>query len=137
MKRSKNLKYLPYNSELKEKARDLRKNMTIAEKKLWREFLKSHKYKFTRQKPIDNYIVDFYCSELGLIVEVDGTTHLDDKDILYDKKRTINLAKYGLKILRFWNDDILSGMYVVGEIINCEINKITHPNPPLSGRGDN
>jgi len=117
MKNNKTIKYLPYNLALKERARDLRKNMTLAEKKLWKDFLKNHKYKFTRQKPINNYIVDFYCSGLGLVIEVDGTTHLDKKDILYDKKRTADLAKYGLKILRFWNNDILNGAYAVGEIM--------------------
>ena len=109
--------------------------MTAAERKLWAEFLKNHKYKFTRQKPIDNYIVDFYCSELSLVIEADGTTHLDKRDVLYDKKRTADLAKYGLNILRFWNDDILNGAHVVGEIIDREIKRITHPGPPLSGRG--
>ena len=134
MKNNKIIKYLPYNFALKEKARDLRKNMTLAEKKLWKEFLKDHKYKFTRQKPIDNYIVDFYCSELGLVIEIDGTTHLDKKDILYDKKRTADLMKYGLKVLRFWNDDVLSGACIIGEMIDSKIKEITHPNPPLSGR---
>jgi len=124
MKNNKTIKYLPYNLALKERARDLRKNMTLAEKKLWKDFLKNHKYKFTRQKPINNYIVDFYCSGLGLVIEVDGTTHLDKKDILYDKQRTADLTKYGLKILRFWNDDILSGVYIVGEIIDKEIKKL-------------
>jgi len=68
------------------------------------------------------------------VIEVDGTTHLDKRDFLYDKKRTADLAKYGLKILRFWNSDILNGAHVVGEIIDNEINRITHSSPPLSGR---
>lgn len=136
MKFNQSIKYLPYNFNSKAKAKDLRKNSTAAEKKLWTEFLKSHKYKFTRQKPIDNYIVDFYCSKLGLVIEIDGTTHLnnDDKVTTYDQRRTADIAKYGLKVLRFWNNDVLSGVHVVGDIINNEIKKITHPNPPLSGR---
>lgn len=135
MKINKGKKYLPYNPDLKDKARDLRKNSTAAEKKLWQEFLKNHKYKFTRQKPIDNYIVDFYCSKLGLVIEIDGTTHLEDKDILYDKRRTNDLTKYGLMILRFWNDDILDGIHVVAEVIDQEIKKITHPSLPCQGGG--
>lgn len=124
MKR-RNINYLPYNPALKEKARDLRKNSTAAENKLWREYLKNHKYKFTRQKPIDNFIVDFYCSKLGLIIEVDGTTHLDNKDIINDNKRTNILEeKYGLKIIRFWNDDILNGVHIVSEMIENEIKKL-------------
>lgn len=124
MKR-RNINYLPYNSALKEKARDLRKNSTFAESKLWKEYLKSHKYKFTRQKPIDNFIVDFYCSVLGLVIEVDGTTHLDNKDIINDNERANILEeKYKLKILRFWNDDILNGLHIVSEIIGNEIKKL-------------
>lgn len=125
MKRNKILRYLPYNPNLKEKARDLRKNSTVAESKLWKEYLKSHKYKFTRQKPIDNYIVDFYCSKLGLIIEVDGTTHLDNRDIIYDKSRTTILEeKYGLRVIRFWNDDVLNGAHIVIQIIENEIKKL-------------
>lgn len=129
MKR-RNINYLPYDPELKEKARDLRKNCTAAESKLWREYLRNHKYKFTRQKPIDNFIVDFYCSELGLIIEVDGTTHLDNKDIIYDSQRTDILEKkHGLKIIRFWNNDIFNGIHIVSEMIENEIKKCN--NPPL------
>lgn len=87
MKRNKNIKYLSYNTKLKARARELRKNQTAAEKKLWNYYLKNHKYKFTRQKPINNYIVDFYCSKLKLVIEVDGETHLEEKDIIYDMIR--------------------------------------------------
>jgi len=124
MKRQ-NIKYLPYNIKLKEWARNLRKNSTVAETKLWREYLRNHRYKFTRQKPIDNFIVDFYCAQLGLVIEVDGTTHLDNKDVVSDNKRTNILEKgYGLKIVRFWNDDILNGVHIVGELIDREIKKL-------------
>jgi len=120
-----NINYLPYNFALKEKARDLRKNSTAAESKLWKEYLRSHKYKFTRQKPIDNFIVDFYCSELGLVIEVAGTTHLANQDIINDNKRVNILEKkYGLKVIRFWNDDIFNGIHIVGEIIGNEIKKL-------------
>ena len=116
--------YLPYNKTLKAKARELRNNLTLAERKLWHEHLKNHKYIFLRQKPIDNYIVDFYCSKLKLVIEIDGGTHLDEKDILYDTKRTEALGKYGLKVLRFWNDDVLNGAHIIGEVIDHEIKKI-------------
>ena len=116
--------YLPYNKSLKARARELRNNPTAAEKKLWYYCLKNHKYTFLRQKPIDNFIVDFYCSKLKLVIEVDGGTHLDKKDILYDNKRTEILEKYGLKILRFYNDDILNGVHIISGIIDKEINKM-------------
>lgn len=130
-----NKKYLPYNIKLKERARDLRKNCTRAEKKLWKEYLRTHRYKFTRQKPIDNYIVDFYCSELRLVIEVDGVTHLTDSEIVYDKIRTGILESYGLKVIRFWNDDILIGIHFIKEIIDKEIKKINLPPPSLIREG--
>lgn len=125
--------FLPYNKELTARAKELRKNMTAAEKKLWYNYLRTHKYKFTRQKPIDNYIVDFYCSELGIVIEIDGETHLSEKEIKYDSRRTADLKKYGLKIMRFWNDDVLSG---TGEIplYQGDENKENYP-PDKGGEG--
>ncbi|MDD5071879.1 MAG: DUF559 domain-containing protein [Patescibacteria group bacterium] len=115
--------YLPYNKNLKGKARELRNNMTAAEKKLWYEYLRNHKYIFKRQKLIDNYIVDFYCSKLKLVIEIDGETHLSERYKKHDKERTEALEKYGLKVLRFWNDDVLSGIEAVSEMIEEEIKK--------------
>jgi very-short-patch-repair endonuclease len=66
---------LPYNPNLIEFAREMRKNMTIAEKKLWYKFLQKHQYKFYRQRPIDHFIADFYCSDAMLIIEIDGSQH--------------------------------------------------------------
>ena len=105
--------------------------MTAAEKKLWYSFLRNHKYIFLRQKPIDNYIVDFYCSELKLVIEIDGETHITEKDKKYDKERTKILKSYGLKVLRFWNDDVLNGIEVVSKIIEREIRKIKSPPAPF------
>lgn len=137
--------YLPYNEKLKSKARYLRNNPTAAENKLWHYHLRNHKYIFLRQKPINNFIVDFYCSKLQLVIEIDGDSHLGEENILYDKERTKILEQYGLKILRFWNDDVLNGIEIVSEMIDDEINKLTPPllkggwgdffklsNPPLS-----
>ncbi|MCY3723847.1 MAG: DUF559 domain-containing protein [Candidatus Poribacteria bacterium] len=69
---------MPYNKALTQKARENRKNPTPAEKKLWYEVLSNKRLdnlKFTRQKPLDMYIVDFYCAELMLAIEIDGHTH--------------------------------------------------------------
>jgi very-short-patch-repair endonuclease len=90
-----------YNPKLKEKARELRNRMTLSEKMLWRR-LKSrqmHGLQFMRQKPIDEYIVDFYCSKLKLIIEIDGITHNDKQE--YDLKRQKRLEKLGFSFLRF------------------------------------
>ena len=98
--------YLPFNPSLTEKARTLRSNPTPAEKKLRYSFLTSHPSKFLRQKPIDNYIVDFYAHQEQLIIEVDGDTHRSDEKIRYDQKRTKKLESYGLSVIRFTNTEI-------------------------------
>ena len=88
---------------LKEVAKKLRRNVTFSEVKLWNE-LKNGKmlgYDFDRQRPIGNYIVDFYCKDLQLALEVDGITHLDEKIILKDKVRQDELETFGVNFLRF------------------------------------
>jgi very-short-patch-repair endonuclease len=120
--------HLPYNSKLKAKARALRNNMTPAERRLWYDYLRYFKFPVLRQKPIDNYIVDFYCPKLKLVIEVDGETHTEDRDTKRDTKRTKVLESYGLKVLRFWNYDILGGLDVVCGIIEKEL-KNKSPNP--------
>ncbi|MBU4347043.1 endonuclease domain-containing protein [Patescibacteria group bacterium] len=114
--------YLPYNPDLVGRARELRKNMTVAERKLWYDYLRYFKYPVLRQRPIDNYIVDFYCPQLKLVIEIDGETHIEAHDIKYDNIRTKILEeKYGLRVIRFWNLDVLDGFDVVCEIIEREL----------------
>jgi very-short-patch-repair endonuclease len=94
---------LPYNSKLKELAKKLRQNMTYSEVMLWNE-LKNGKmmgYDFDRQRPIANYIIDFYCKDLKLALEVDGITHEDEKVILKDEIRQDELEILGITFLRF------------------------------------
>jgi very-short-patch-repair endonuclease len=114
-------KFIPYNNKLNSKAKELRSNMTVAEKKLWFEYLRGCEYQFVRQKVIGNYILDFYCQKLKLGIEIDGETHLGSKNKEYDENRTIELEKLGIKILRFWNDDVLYGLGEVEKIIENEI----------------
>ena len=108
--------FLPFRKDLKEKARDNRKNMNRPEAKLWYEVLSKRKflgYRFLRQKPVKNYIIDFFCSELKLGIEVDGESHIEQKE--YDKMRTLNLNNIGLKLIRYSNADImcnLEGVYL-------------------------
>ena len=100
--------FLPYNKTLTALARQNRKNPTKAESKMWNEILrmrKFSKYKFLRQKPLAGYIVDFYCSELCLVIEIDGDSHAET--IEYDVKRTRVLNALGLTVVRYANDDIL------------------------------
>lgn len=105
------LGFLSYNKKLTTLARENRKNPTAAEIKMWYEVLRmrqfSH-YKFLRQKPIANFIVDFYCSELHLVIEIDGDTH--GETITYDFERTKLLNACGLTVIRYTNEDILKNI---------------------------
>jgi len=110
------VKFIPYSPKLKEYARHNRKNATPAEKRMW-ELLSRKQLaglKFTRQKPLENFIVDFYCSELLLGIEIDGDTHAFQEK--YDELRSdILKKKYGIEIIRYTNTDVLSnteGVYL-------------------------
>lgn len=94
---------LPYNPNLIEYARNLRKSMTDSEKMVWYNFLKNHNKKFYRQRPIDHFIADFYCSDACLIIEIDGSQHYTTTGLIRDKIRTDILSLYSLKILRITN----------------------------------
>ena len=97
---------LPYNRKLKLKARELRKSATPQENKLWYEFLRKHKCPFTRQKTIDNYIVDFLCPSKKLVIEIDGSQHYTDGGIEYDQIRTDLLETLELHVIRFTNKEV-------------------------------
>lgn len=92
-----------YNPKLKELAKELRRNMTFSEVKLWNELKNGQLlgYDFDRQRPIGNYIVDFFCKDLQLAIEVDGITHLDEKVIEKDEIRQEELESMGICFLRF------------------------------------
>ena len=100
-------KIIPYNPKLKEYARKLRNNSTYTEVQLW-NYLKKKKlrgYDFDRQKPIDNYIVDFYCKDLMLAIEIDGESHYGIKE--KDEKMEKRLNELGVTVLRFDDLDIV------------------------------
>jgi len=107
--------YIPYNPALKERAREMRNTMTAAERKLWFEFLREHHLRWLRQKPLGNYIVDFYCSEMQVVIEVDGDSHYTDDAQEYDAKRTAFLQRYELQVIRFANNEVLNYFEAVCE----------------------
>jgi very-short-patch-repair endonuclease len=109
--------HLPYNPQLVERAKHLRKNMTIAEQKLWKNYLKNFKYRVLRQRPIDHFIVDFYCPNLKLVIEIDGDSHYTKDAIIYDQARTEKLESYDLRIIRFTNQEVLHNFEVVCGVI--------------------
>ncbi len=108
-------------------ARELRKNSTIQEKRLW-NLLKNrqfHNLKFKRQHPIGKYIVDFICKEAKIIVEIDGGQHNEPENIISDTERTKYLEGLGYKVIRFWNNEIYEN--IDGVIIKLEEGINPHP----------
>ena len=101
-----NGKTLPYNPNLFERAKELRKKPTKEENHLWYDFLSTHAQKFTRQKVIGHYIIDFYCASHGLVIEVDGSRHYTDNGLAYDAIRTDYLEQFDISVLRFTNEQI-------------------------------
>ena len=95
-----------HNKKLTARAKELRKNMTPEEKHLWYDFLKDYSVRFLKQKVIDNYIVDFYCHEAKLIIELDGEQHHYREARLKDEKRTGVIEKRNLTVVRISNKDI-------------------------------
>ena len=109
----------PYNGNLKQFSRLLRENMTDAERHLWAKIrMKQLKgYQFYRQKPIGDYIVDFFCPKAKLVIEVDGSHHLVGETMEYDRIRDEYLSGFGLRALRFTNTDVLTRIEGVVESI--------------------
>ena len=104
-------------------ARNLRKNTTIQERRLW-NLLKNrqfHNLKFKRQQPIGDYIVDFICKEAKIIIEVDGGQHNESENIKYDKTRTEFLNGLGYKVIRIWNNEIYENIEGVIDILEHAI----------------
>jgi very-short-patch-repair endonuclease len=108
---------VPYNMQLRSRAQDLRLDPTPAERKLWYAFLADLPCKFTRQKPLGSYIVDFYCSRERLVIEVDGHSHFDARGQARDAIRTRALEALGLRVIRFRNDEIGESFEAVCERI--------------------
>lgn len=125
--------HLPYNPKLNSRARELRKNMTEAEKKLWFNYLRKFKCRVLRQRPIDNYIVDFYCPKLRLVIEIDGDTHFTEEGKQYDEERTATLEGYGLKIIRFLNTQVMQNLEMVCEEIEKVMESLIPPTPLIKG----
>ena len=121
--------HIPYAPHLTDMARDLRGNPTPAEKKLWREVLSSNRLeglKFLRQKPLGDYIVDFYCAEMMLAIELDGETHADRA--AEDAERTETLAKFGVQVVRYTNAEVIDNLDGVYEDLQRRV--LASRNPP-------
>lgn len=110
-----------YNKNLTPLAIGLRKNLTKEERRLWFCYLQNYKIKFYKQRPVGNYIVDFYCPTAKLVVELDGSQHFEDKNIREDTRRTEELKKFGLFVLRIPNNEVDNNFVGVCEYIDLVV----------------
>ena len=120
-----------YNPKLKELARQLRNNSTKSEIKLWRH-LKGKQlsgYDFHRQKPIDNYIIDFFSSKLMIAIELDGYTHGFEEVFERDKKKEQRLNEIGITVLRYRDDDVMNNIEGVLENIKDLLQRLKEHTP--------
>jgi very-short-patch-repair endonuclease len=117
------------NKKLKKNAQNLRKNLTKEEAHLWYQFLCRYPLRFRKQYVIGNYIVDFYCHQVKLVVELDGSQHCTPEEMEYDQKRTAYLEQQGLKVIRFSNLDVMRRFRDVCETIDriVEERKVLKP----------
>ena len=109
------------------RAKILRKNATPQERKLWYCFLASYRPRFQRQKPIDRFIADFYCSKAKLIIEIDGSQHFSEEGAQRDLFRTEKLEKHGLQVVRFSNLQIDTEFQNVCAYIDIVVKEMLQP----------
>ena len=127
--------YIPYNKSLTEKARQNRTNPTPAERKLWFEVLQNKRFdhlKFTRQKPLSDYIVDFYCAALMLAIEIDGDSH--DEHQQKDETRTRRLNALGIEVIRYTNTEIMNNLEGVHEYLLKRVTERGNPTADTNPR---
>ena len=109
------------NSDLNSLAREMRKNPTKEESLLWNQFFRAYPLRFRRQYIIGNYIVDFFCHQAKLVVELDGSQHYDPEEQRKDAERTRYLESQGLQVLRFSNLDVTRRFRGVCEAIDMAV----------------
>ena len=121
----------PLPEELKTRIRELRKNATDPEKLMW-SLLRNrgvHDAKFRRQHPVASYILDFYCHEAKLAIELDGSQHLEENKANYYEERTKLLEEQGIKVIRFWNSNVTNKTEEVLNVIWDELEERLAPSP--------
>ena len=114
---------LEYNKNLIPRAKELRKNATPQENELWYKFLRTYPIRFQRQKTIGQFIVDFYCHEARLAIELDGSQHFTHEGITHDEARTAAIETVGVTVLRFTNRDIDSNFRAVCTQIDAAVHE--------------
>ena len=110
-----------YNQQLVPLAKQLRKEMTKEERHLWYDFLRSYPVRFSRQKVLGKYIVDFYSAEAKFVIELDGSQHYEDQKMKQDEERTAFLESYGLTVIRLPNNEVSRNFRGVCEWIDTAV----------------
>ena len=110
-----------HNKQLVPLAKQLRKEMTKEERHLWYDFLRSYPVRFSRQKVLGKYIVDFYSAESRIVIELDGSQHYEKENIEKDSERTAFLEGYGLSVIRIPNNEVNSNFHGVCEYIDTRV----------------
>ena len=119
-----------HNPELTGFARELRRNMTRQERRLWYDFLKDYPVRFLRQKVVARYIADFYCARADLIVELDGSQHYEEGGALKDAVRTEQLEQWGLTVLRIPNQAVDRNFQGVCDYLDLAVRQAMEGPPP-------
>ena len=109
------------NNRMLDRAKELRRNMTPQERKLWYMFLRDYPVKIYKQRIIDSFIVDFYCAKAKLVIELDGSQHYTSQGLAYDRERSEMFQKYHLQVIRFTNLEVDQQFQAVCEMIHKTI----------------
>ena len=110
-----------HNKQLVPLAKQLRKEMTKEERRLWYDFLRSHPVRFSRQKVLGKYIADFYSAQAKIVIELDGSQHYEDENMQKDAERTAFLESYGLKVIRIPNNEVSRNFRGVCDYIDAAV----------------
>ena len=110
-----------HNSKLTPAAKELRRNMTKEERHLWYDFLRQYPVRFSRQKVLGKYIVDFYSAQAKIIIELDGSQHYEPENVKKDAERTAYLEEFGLTVLRIPNNEVMNNFLGVCEYIDTAV----------------
>ncbi len=113
--------FIPRNKNLRPRSTELRNNATKQEKHLWYDFLRNYSIPFYRQRIIGDYIVDFYCPKVKIVIEIDGSQHYEEDAQEYDKIRTKYLESIGLSVIRFSNYDVDKNFDGICQVIDNEV----------------
>lgn len=110
-----------HNKDLVPLAKQLRKEMTKEERRLWYDFLRGYPVRFSRQKVLGKYIADFYSAKARLVIELDGSQHFEESNLAKDAERTAFLEAYGLRVIRIPNNEVNNNFQGVCEYIDAVV----------------